>query len=40
MKELSIEQKAKAYNEAIKVIKDNLEALNEKKGLTAVSTPS
>ena len=29
MKELSIEQKAKAYNEAIKVIKDNLEALNE-----------
>ena len=29
MKELSIEQKAKAYDEAIKVIKDNLDALNE-----------
>lgn len=29
MKELSIEQKAKAHDEAIKVIKDNLDALNE-----------
>lgn len=29
MKELSIEEKAKAYDEAVKVIKDNLDALNE-----------
>jgi len=29
MKEPNIEQKAKAYDEAIKVIKDNLDALNE-----------
>ena len=29
MKELSIEEKAKAYDKAIKVIKDNLDALNE-----------
>lgn len=29
MKELSIEEKAKAYDKAIKVIKGNLDALNE-----------
>ena len=29
MKELSIEQKMEAYDKAIKVIKDNLNALNE-----------
>jgi hypothetical protein len=29
MKELSIEEKAKAYDEALKVIKDNLDALNK-----------
>lgn len=29
MKELTIEQKARAYDNAIKVIKDNLDALNE-----------
>lgn len=29
MKELSIEEKAKTYDKAIKVIKGNLDALNE-----------
>ena len=29
MKELSIEQKAESYDKALKVIKDNLDALNE-----------